>query len=328
MQPNVYVVILAGGIGTRFWPESRTETPKQFLDILNLGKTLLQATYERFAAFVQPENIYILTSAEYTDLVSEQLPMLQPYQILGEPARRNTGPAVAYMAYKLLSKDPEAVFVIAPSDHLITETHQFEEAIRQGSDFATQHSALVTLGINPTIAHTGYGYIQYDDEQPSENSVYRVKTFTEKPDLQLAQTFLESGDFLWNAGIFVWRAATVVEAFKQYCPPINDCFEDGMDAYNTDKEAEFIADAYSHCINKSIDYAIMEKAKNVYVIKANFGWTDLGTWLSLWKHLPQDAHNNAVRTDNALLYETTDLLDHCPGRQVGDCGGLARLLHH
>ena len=319
MQQNRYVVIMAGGIGTRFWPQSREHFPKQFLDILGIGKTFIQSTYERFLTLVPEKNIYVVTGAEFTDLLKQQIPSISDTQIVAEPMRRNTGPCVAYMAHKLLNKDPNAVFVVAPSDHLITETDRFAETIEKAFDFAEQHEALLTLGITPTLPHTGYGYIQYD-ENKVDGDAYKVKLFTEKPNIELAQQFVESGEFLWNSGMFIGSAKELVKAFKQYAPNINDCFDE-KDVYNTPNEAKFIADAYSHCISKSIDYAIMEHANNVYVIPASFGWSDLGTWLSLWELQPKDKNRNVVM-GNALLYDTNNSLIVAPPNKLVVVEGL------
>lgn len=319
MQQNRYVVIMAGGIGTRFWPQSREHMPKQFLDILGIGKTFIQSTYERFLTLVPEQNIYVVTGAEFTDLLKQQIPTITNQQIIAEPMRRNTGPCVAYMAHKLLNKDPNAVFVVAPSDHLITEPDRFVQTINNAFDFAEQHPALLTLGIKPTLPHTGYGYIQYD-ENKVDGDAYKVKIFTEKPTLELAQQFVESGEFLWNSGMFIWRADELVKAFRLYAPNINDCFdEEGV--YNTPNEAQFITDAYSHCISKSIDYAIMERADNVYVIPASFGWSDLGTWLSLWELQPKDTNRNVVM-GNAHLYDTNNSLIVAPPNKLVIVEGL------
>lgn len=310
---------MAGGIGTRFWPQSREHFPKQFLDILGIGKTLIQSTYERFLTLVPEQNIYVVTGVEFTDLLKQQIPSISAAQIIAEPMRRNTGPCVAYMGHKLLDKDPNAVFVVAPSDHLITENDLFIRTIDKAFDFAEQHQALLTLGIKPTLPHTGYGYIQYDEDKV-DGDAYKVKLFTEKPNIELAQQFVESGEFLWNSGIFIWRADELVKAFKLYARDINDCFDD-KNMYNTPEEAKFIADAYSHCISKSIDYAIMEHANNVYVIPASFGWSDLGTWLSLWELQPKDENRNVVM-GNALLYDTNNSLIVAPPNKLVVIEGL------
>lgn len=320
MQHNRYVVIMAGGIGTRFWPQSREHYPKQFLDILGNGKTFLQATYERYVTLVPEQHIYIVTGAEFVDLVMEQIPTISAHQIIAEPLRRNTAPCIAYMAYKLLQKDPDAVFVVAPSDHLITHNSRFEDIIRQAFDFAEQHPALLTLGIQPSMPHTGYGYIQYDEDQAIETA-YKVKTFTEKPVLEVAVKFVESGEFLWNSGMFIWRADALVAAFKEYAPDINDCFDAPPATYNTDKEVKFIHHAYRNCIGKSIDYAIMEHANNVYVIPADFGWSDLGTWLSLWQLQPKDPQGNVLQA-NTLLYDCADTLVVAPPNKLVVVEGL------
>lgn len=304
---NNYIAIMAGGIGSRFWPKSRQSLPKQFLDILGTGQTLIQMTYERFKKIVAEDHIYIVTGENYVDLVKEQLPTIQDFQIVAEPARRNTGPCVAYMAHKLYAINPQANFVVAPSDHLILEPQKFAEAINKGLDFANKYDKLVTLGIRPTRPDTGYGYIQFLEENKPAEGVHKVKTFTEKPSLEIARTLLESGDFLWNAGIFIWSVASIIKAFGDYQSEINDLFKAGYGRYNTALEAAFIANAYAQCKNISIDYAIMEYANNVCVIPASFGWSDLGTWTSLWEQSERDPLNNAAK-GNVVFYDSTSCL--------------------
>lgn len=316
MQPNNnYVAIMAGGMGTRFWPQSRENMPKQFLDILGTGQSLLQSTYQRFSQLVPEENIYIVTNIDYIDLVQQQLPTAKLHQIIGEPARRNTAPCVAYMAHKLRNLNPNATFIVAPSDHHIIDEQNFQEILQKALSFATNNDVLLTLGIQPNIPHTGYGYIQFDEEI-QQDGVYKVKTFTEKPDLALARQFLESGDFLWNSGLFIWNANTIIEAFEKYAPKINECFEDGSHSYNTANESKFIANAYSQTISKSIDYAVMEYADNVYVLPANFGWNDIGTWYSLWNLLPHDTLENASLNHNAFFNHTNNSFVVAPKKKL------------
>ena len=279
MNPHHYVAIMAGGIGSRFWPMSRTHFPKQFLDILNTGRTLIQSTYDRFAKFIPAENIYVVTSAQYRDIVLEQLPSLTSEQVLCEPSRKNTAPCVAYISYKLQERDPEANLICAPADHLILDQSSFEEICLQALNFTNEIKALVTLGIEPTNPNTGYGYIQYDQRSVAPN-IFKVKTFTEKPDKELAKTFVASGDFLWNAGIFVWRTSNIIQAFETHLSEIHEVFDGEKKHFNTPQEQQAIDRIYPQCVNISIDYGIMEKADNVYVIPSSFGWSDLGTWAS------------------------------------------------
>ncbi|KAA2245016.1 NTP transferase domain-containing protein [Chitinophaga agrisoli] len=321
MNRHFYVAIMAGGIGSRFWPYSRTDYPKQFLDILNTGKTLLQWTYERFAQFVPKENIYVVTHQHYEHKVKEQLTELPAANVVCEPSRKNTAPCVAYISYKIRQQDPEANIVCAPADHLIIDGPAFTASCLNALLFVQKHSALVTLGIKPTRPDTGYGYIQYETQQVADN-VYPVKTFTEKPNLELAKTFLQSGDFLWNAGIFVWNVKTILAAFKKYLPEIDELFEQGRNDLNTDKERELIDSIYPQCTNISIDYGIMEKADNVYVIPANFGWSDLGTWASAYENLEKDYLGNAVQGKNVVVIDATKCMVKAPHEKLVVLQGL------
>jgi mannose-1-phosphate guanylyltransferase len=304
MNKNNYVAIMAGGIGSRFWPMSRTDLPKQFLDILSLGRTLIQSTYDRFAQFIPNENIYIVTSAQYKDIVKEQLPELDEKNILCEPSRKNTAPCIAYISYKLREIDPNANLICAPADHLITETEDFINTCTKALHFTSHIKALVTLGIKPTNPNTGYGYIQYESLAAGEN-IYKVKLFTEKPDRDLAKTFLASGDFLWNAGIFVWQVKNIIKAFENSVPEMHEVFDAERANFNTDKEAEAIERIYPQCTNISIDYAVMEKADNVYVIPSSFGWSDLGTWTSAYETFDKDYLDNAVGGNEVMIIDAT-----------------------
>ena len=288
-----YVAIMAGGIGSRFWPMSRTAYPKQFLDILNTGKTLIQQTYERYKKLVPEENIFIITSAEYVPIVKKQLPHLKEENILGEPSRKNTAPCVAYISFKLLAKDPEASLVVAPADHLVTEPNEFIKSSKKALDFVNHINAFVTLGIKPTYPNTGYGYIQHETTAAAPD-IYKVKTFTEKPNAELAQTFIASGDFLWNAGIFIWKVKNIITAFEKYLPEMYEVFAAEKDKFNTSEEKEAIEQIYPQCTNISIDFGIMEKSDNVYSIPSSFGWSDLGTWNSAWDNMHRDYLDNAV----------------------------------
>ena len=301
---------MAGGVGSRFWPMSRTAHPKQFMDILGTGKTLLQQTYSRFLRLCPKENIFIVTNDSYVDLVKEQIKGIASENILSEPARKNTAPCVAYACYKIAQLNPDALTVIAPSDHLIIKEDTFVKAIKACYLKAASEDCLVTLGIRPSRPDTGYGYIQFVESESKEKDkrIKKVKTFTEKPDLEMAKFFLQSGDFLWNSGIFIWSVKSVIKAFEQHSPDMDAIFKEGNSFYNTPKEAEFIAKAYTNCKNISIDYALMEKAENVYVRSSIIGWSDLGTWGSLYDHIKQDDNNNAIVGKNVMMYDSKNCI--------------------
>ena len=302
MNNNHYVAIMAGGIGTRFWPISRSANPKQFHDVLGVGKTMLQQTAERFEGIIPKENIYVVTSAEFADLVKEQLPYLHADQILKEPQRRNTAPCIAYAAYKISNLDADATLVVTPADHLILQEGRFLQTLVTAISAAQVHNRLLTIGIKPNRPETGYGYIQYLPDS-KDTQVLKVKTFTEKPNAKLAATFLESGDFVWNSGMFVWKVESLIEAFRKYMPDLADVFEEGKSQFGTSTEAGFIAAAYTTLKNISIDYGIMEKSDQVFVVLGDFGWSDIGSWQSLHELRDKDDQNNVVEA-NALLYET------------------------
>ncbi len=320
---NLYVVIMAGGIGSRFWPMSRTEFPKQFHDVLGIGRTLIQQTFDRFKNICPPENVIVVTNAEYKSLVQEQLPEIKSEHILTEPSRRNTAPCVAYAAYKIKEENPEATMIVAPADHLILDTPGFEHIVDIAVSQAKEASALVTLGIKPSRPDTGYGYIQFtDDTSVSSDLVKKVKTFTEKPDLELAKQFLDSGDFYWNSGIFIWTIKDIVSQFEKHLPDMAHLFEAGEGKYNTSGEQEFINGVYSVCTNISIDYGIMEKANNVSVVLSDFGWSDLGTWGSLYTHLEKDKNQNAVVGDMVRMYDSKNNVVHMPSDKLVVLQGL------
>lgn len=315
MNKHHYVAIMAGGIGSRFWPSSRTAYPKQFLDILNTGKSLIRWTYERYAAFIPAENIFVVTSGEYAGIVKEQIPEMAAENILAEPSRKNTAPCVAYISFKLLQKDPEAALIVAPSDHMILDNENFRNTTLQALDFVTHIKSLVTLGIKPTHPNTGYGYIQHEPMAVADG-IYKVKTFTEKPNLELAKTFLASGDFLWNAGIFVWQVKNVVKAFETYQPEMFELFDAEKAHFNTGQESDAINRIYPLCTNVSIDFAIMEKAENVYVIPSSFGWSDLGTWNSAYDNLEKDYLGNAVAGKNVIVIDATKCMVSAPNNKL------------
>ena len=319
MNKNNYVVIMAGGIGSRFWPFSRTNNPKQFHDVLGTGKTLIQQTAERFENICPKENIFVVTNVIYKQLVKDQLPFLSDNQILGEPIGRNTAPCAAYACYKIVKNNAEANIVIAPSDQIILKENEFEKRINAALKKAASSDILITLGIKPSRPDTGYGYIQFLEEEG--NDVKKVKTFTEKPVLELALKFIESGDFLWNAGIFVWSAKSFISALEKYMPEMSEIFANGNDTYSTPAEEAFINEAYSQCKNISIDYGIMEKADNVYVMPSDFGWSDVGTWKSLYDLSDKTEDGNAV-DGNVMLYETKDCIIKTPKNKLVVIEGL------
>ena len=292
MNKNYYAILMAGGVGSRFWPVSTTEFPKQFHDMLGSGETLIQKTFSRLAKLIPTENILILTNEKYNDLVLEQLPMVQQEQVLLEPAMRNTAPCILYASLKIQKQNPEAVMVVAPSDHWIEDENVFVANLQQCFDFCQKENALMTLGIQPTFPNTGFGYIEFD--KSDGNRIKRVNQFREKPDYETAKSFLEQGNFLWNGGIFIWSVKSVTEAFEKFQPQMNALFQKGMESYNTTSEKQFINENYALAENISIDYAVMEKATNVYVLPATFDWNDLGTWGQLHEKLTKDENHNGV----------------------------------
>jgi mannose-1-phosphate guanylyltransferase len=321
---NNYVIIMAGGVGARFWPMSRTAHPKQFIDILGTGTTLIQQTYQRFMGICPPENVFVVTHELYKDQILQQLPELSEDQVLLEPARRNTAPCIAYAAYKILKKNPDASLIVAPSDHLILKEDIFRDKIMTALKAAGENDWLITLGIKPSRPDTGYGYIQFnrsteDDRYPG---LHKVKTFTEKPSHELAVTFIESREFLWNAGIFIWSLKSILKAFKDHLPEVDDLFKKGKDQYYTDLEPKFIRDTYTVCKSISIDYGIMEKARNVYVIESDFGWSDLGTWGSLHEIHSKDENRNAISGKNVLTYDSSNCIIHMPSDKLVVLQGL------
>ena len=309
-----YCVIMAGGIGSRFWPLSTSDRPKQFIDILDTGRTLLQLTYDRFIKIIPKENFLVVTSDKYVDLVTDQLPQLKPTQILSEPLRRNTAPCIAYATYRILAECPDANVIVAPSDHLILKEEHFLREIEKGLEFVDNNDVLLTLGIQPSRPETGYGYIQVAEKAAYKNyhNLYRVKTFTEKPDRKMAELFIETGEFYWNSGIFIWSAATIQKSFERYLPEVNSLFEKGRRMLCTPDERSFINKAYSECPNISIDYGAMEKAENVFVLCTDIGWSDLGTWGSLYENHQLDANTNAVAGKNTFLYDTEGCIINLP----------------
>jgi len=313
MNKNNYAVIMAGGIGSRFWPMSRVSLPKQFLDILGTGETLIQQTFRRLKKICPVENILIVTNRDYKSLCLDQLSDVLEKNILGEPAMRNTAPCVAYAAFKIQSENPDANMIIAASDHIITKEDEFVRVIGDCLKLSASNDILLTIGIKPSRPDTGYGYIQFTEEAlPNHKKVRKVKTFTEKPNQELALNFLDSGDFLWNSGMFVWSAKSITLAYRKHLNDIYTVFEDGKLIYNTEKEEEYIDRVFPGCKNISIDYGIMEKSDKVYVYPASFGWSDLGTWGSLYTHLDLDENKNAVLGDKVILYDSSNNIVNVP----------------
>jgi len=322
MNENNFCVIMAGGVGTRFWPISRNAKPKQFLDILSTGKTLFQQTFKRFTTLCPLENIYIVTSIEYKEIILEQVPEFISSNILLEPMRRNTAPCIAYACYRIKSINPDANIIVAPSDHLIVKEDEFIKVLNNALHFTNNHDALLTLGIAPSRPETGYGYIQINDEDNIFPNIKKVKTFTEKPNQEMARVFYESGEFFWNSGIFIWNLKSILYAFELYLPDINNLFKSGKNLYNTSEEEKFLKKTYSECRNISIDYGVMEKASNVYIISTDIGWSDLGTWGSMYEHSMRDDQGNALKGNRVLLYNTHNSLVNVPDNKLVVLQGL------
>ena len=320
---DIHCVIMAGGIGSRFWPLSRTSKPKQFIDILGTGKTLLQQTFIRMSRICPSENITIVTSQIYRDIVLEQLPGVSEDQVILEPMRRNTAPCILFANYKIKQKNPNAVVIVAPSDHLILNEDKFVETINNAIGFAAKNDALLTLGIKPNRPETGYGYIQVGASADKHNpNLKKVKTFTEKPNLELAKVFVDSGEFYWNSGLFIWSLNTISKAFEKHLPEVETLFKDISSQFGTTNESLSVERVYSECRNVSIDYGIMEKADNVYVICSEFGWSDLGTWGSLYAHSSKDSNQNAINGKNVMLYDSKNTIVNVPANKLVILQGL------
>jgi len=322
MKNNNYGLIMAGGVGSRFWPLSTPERPKQFLDVLGIGKSLLRLTFERLQGLVPDDQIYILTNTSYRDLVLEQLPELSAEQVLCEPMRKNTAPCIAYAATKIYAQNPNSTLIITPSDHLIVNTTRFHEIIQTGINEA-ENDRLVTLGIQPSRPDTGYGYIEFDNSNGVEaNSTYHVKQFREKPDLKTAISFLEAKNFYWNAGIFIWKSATVLNALNDFQPELFEIFDSRKTAFGTEQEEQAVYDAFDACTDISIDFAVMEHAKNVSVVLSDFDWSDLGTWGSLNEHLTKDENGNSIIGDNVFAFNAKNCLVNMPNGKTVLLDGL------
>jgi mannose-1-phosphate guanylyltransferase len=319
---NNFAVIMAGGIGSRFWPMSQESMPKQFLDVLGIGKTLIQMTYERLLKLVPETQIYVVTNERYANLVKEQIG-LSDNQILTEPMRKNTAACIAYASHKIYNLNPDANLIVAPSDHLILKEDKFVDIVTVAINEASKGNNLVTLGIKPSRPDTGYGYIQFEDGRDIlMGEVRKVKQFTEKPNRVMAEIFLKSGDYYWNSGIFIWKASSIIESLEKFKPELNQLFTSKGADYNTEKEQDFINSAFYNCEDISIDFAVLENAKNVQVVLANFGWSDLGTWGSLYTHLEQDAEGNAVIGDKVHLFESEDCIVNLPNGKMALLQGL------
>ncbi len=320
MKNNNYVLIMAGGVGSRFWPKSRNNFPKQFLDILGIGKSLLQLTYERFLKLCPPENIFIVTNSQYREIIKDQLSGITDNQLICEPSRNNTAPCIAYASFKVSGLNPDANIVVAPSDHFILYEDKFLEKINQALNYTEKHEALVTLGIAPTRPDTGYGYIKYESAQ--DEGVHKVAQFKEKPSLEKAKEFLAEGNYVWNAGIFIWKASSILKGLKKHAAEIHTLFEKGCALYNTAEERSFIDEYYPTSPDISIDYAIMEQADNVYTIPAEFGWSDLGTWASLYETAPKDEENNVIAAQQINVKDTQNSIIHISNKKLAVIRGL------
>ena len=311
---------MAGGLGSRFWPKSREDFPKQFIDILGTGESLLQQTAKRFDGICLKENMFVLTNEKYLNLVQGQLPEIPQENLLLEPSRNNTAPCIAYACYKIFSINPEANIVVSPSDQLILKEGEFKTKINLAVSFASNNNALITLGITPTRPDTGYGYIHYDSKL---GDICKVNQFLEKPAFEKAQLYLSSGEYLWNAGIFIWNVKSILESLENLAPEVATIFKQGLPIYGTERESDFIKEHYPNSPNISVDYAILEKASNVYTIPASIGWSDLGTWASLFEVMPKDEHSNATNSDSTVLLDTQNSIVHLPKGKVALIKGLS-----
>ena len=320
MNKNYYAILMAGGVGSRFWPVSTEEFPKQFHDMLGTGDTLIQKTFNRLAKLIPQENIFILTNERYNDLVFEQLPTVTKRQVVLEPAMRNTAPCILYASLKIQKENPDAIMIVAPSDHWIEDESTFSNNVQQAFDFCSKNDALMTLGIQPTFPNTGYGYIEFD--KTTSNDIKSVNQFREKPDYETAKEFISQGNFLWNAGIFMWSVKSVVAAFQNNQPVLYELFKSGLSKYNTDQEYDFIQENYAKSENISVDYAIMETSKNVYVIAAEFDWNDLGTWGSLYDKLDKDTSGNAVVNARTLTEDASGNMIRTANNKIVVVDGL------
>ncbi len=315
MANNNHLVIMAGGVGSRFWPMSTKDKPKQFIDVLGVGRTLIQLTYDRFEPICPPENVWVVTNKKYVDIVKRQLPEIPVGNILCEPCRRNTAPCIAYVSWRIKKECPTANIVVTPSDHIVLNIPEFRRVISNSLSFTSETDAIVTLGMKATRPETGYGYIQADLTlcSPRNKEIFRVDSFREKPDLETAKKYLAENNYFWNAGIFLWSVRTIVNAFRIYQPALANIFESMSDVYGTDKEQDVIDERFPECENISVDYAIMEKAEEIFVCPADFGWSDLGTWGSLLVQTKHDTDGNSIIGDNVSVFETKNSIIHTVG---------------
>lgn len=311
-QKTNHLVIMAGGVGSRFWPMSTTERPKQFIDVLGVGRSLLQLTFDRFEGICDPENVWVVTNQKYAALVREQLPEVPAANVLCEPCRRNTAPCIAYVSWRIKSQDPKANIVVTPSDHIVANTAEFRRVIEQCLKFTSESDAVLTLGMKPTRPETGYGYIQADlsSSSPRNREIFRVDSFREKPDVETALKYIQQKSYYWNAGIFIWNVNTIVNAFRVYQPTMSKIFEQLLPYYGTDKEQELINKWFPECESISVDYAIMEKAEEIFVCPADFGWSDLGTWGSLLMQSKRDLYGNSTIGDNITMVDSHNCIVH------------------
>lgn len=315
MANNNHLVIMAGGVGSRFWPMSTKDKPKQFIDVLGVGRTLIQLTYDRFEPICPPENVWVVTNKKYVDIVKRQLPEIPVGNILCEPCRRNTAPCIAYVSWRIKKECPTANIVVTPSDHIVLNIPEFRRVITNSLAFTSETDAIVTLGMKATRPETGYGYIQADltSSSPRNKEIFRVDSFREKPDLETAKKYMAENNYFWNAGIFLWSVRTIVNAFRIYQPALANIFESMSDVYGTDKEQNVIDERFPECENISVDYAIMEKAEEIFVCPADFGWSDLGTWGSLLVQTKHDTDGNSIIGDNVSVFETKNSIIHTVG---------------
>lgn len=315
---------MAGGVGSRFWPMSTEDRPKQFIDVLGVGRSLMQLTFDRFEGICSPQNVWVVTNLRYKDIVKEQLPEIPEGNILCEPCRRNTAPCIAYVSWRIKTQDKNANIVVTPSDHIVTDCEEFRRVVKQCLKFSSETDAMITLGMKPTRPETGYGYIQADlsYSSPRNKEIFRVDSFREKPDLETAQKYIKNKSYYWNAGIFIWNINTIINAFRVYQPALNDIFESLSDVYGTPKEQEEIDRMFPECDNISVDYAIMENAEEIFVCPADFGWSDLGTWGSLLVQTPKDLYGNGVIGNNISLYDSHNCIVHTIGKKKVVVQGL------
>lgn len=321
---NNHLVIMAGGVGSRFWPMSTEDRPKQFIDVLGVGRSLMQLTFDRFEGICSPQNVWVVTNLRYKDIVKEQLPEIPEGNILCEPCRRNTAPCIAYVSWRIKTQDKNANIVVTPSDHIVTDCEEFRRVVKQCLKFSSETDAMITLGMKPTRPETGYGYIQADlsYSSPRNKEIFRVDSFREKPDLETAQKYIKNKSYYWNAGVFIWNINTIINAFRVYQPALNDIFESLSGVYGTPKEQEEIDRMFPECDNISVDYAIMENAEEIFVCPADFGWSDLGTWGSLLVQTPKDLYGNGVIGNNISLYDSHNCIVHTIGKKKVVVQGL------